>query len=254
MAWSDLTFTGCTVLTAAQMTQLQANFAALAHGDAGAPAFSPSSFMWTRQASGASLDVSSRGTFRQAVISDVASVNTLNVAGTLALTNLAVTGPGSFGSVNVGSEYQFRGAHVPQLLQRVHRYDATSRASVSATYSTYMVASLTPVCSGSALLVRAGIYIRMVDASTPGQLGSHLARNPMVVNSLAYLTNCSNVIGAPGNFVGDNLFQQTGLMPFERMDSASNVDPRQYGVNWARAAGIGTVSITGAFVTIEEWM
>ncbi len=37
MAWTDLTFTGCSVLTAGQMTQLQANFAALAAADSGSP-------------------------------------------------------------------------------------------------------------------------------------------------------------------------------------------------------------------------
>lgn len=40
MAWSDLTFTGCSVLTAGQMTQLQANFGALAAADSGAPSLS----------------------------------------------------------------------------------------------------------------------------------------------------------------------------------------------------------------------
>jgi hypothetical protein len=37
MAWTDLTFVECSVLTAAKMTQLQGNFAALAAGDSGAP-------------------------------------------------------------------------------------------------------------------------------------------------------------------------------------------------------------------------
>jgi len=37
MAWTDLTFVECSVLTAAKMTQLQGNFAALAAGEPGAP-------------------------------------------------------------------------------------------------------------------------------------------------------------------------------------------------------------------------
>jgi hypothetical protein len=37
MAWTDLTFVECSVLTAAKMTQLQGNFAALAAGASGAP-------------------------------------------------------------------------------------------------------------------------------------------------------------------------------------------------------------------------
>jgi hypothetical protein len=79
MAWSDLTFTGCSVLTAAQMTQLQANFAALAQGAAGAPALSPTSLMWTGQASGAGLNVSSLGMFWQLRVTDVATLGALTL-------------------------------------------------------------------------------------------------------------------------------------------------------------------------------
>lgn len=41
MAWTDLTFAFESVLTATKMTQLQANFAAMANGDSGSPIIQP---------------------------------------------------------------------------------------------------------------------------------------------------------------------------------------------------------------------
>lgn len=80
MAWSDLTFTGCTVLTAAQMNQLHANFAALAQGAPGAPPLAPNSLMWTGQASGAGLHVSSLARLQALAVTQAASVGRLSLA------------------------------------------------------------------------------------------------------------------------------------------------------------------------------
>lgn len=41
MAWTDLTFASESILTSEKMTQLQANFAAMAAGDSGAPEITP---------------------------------------------------------------------------------------------------------------------------------------------------------------------------------------------------------------------
>jgi len=59
MGWTNLTFVECSILTASKMTWLQDNFTALAAGDSDAPPIAVNSLVWTGQASGASLDLSS---------------------------------------------------------------------------------------------------------------------------------------------------------------------------------------------------
>ena len=59
MAWTDLTFSNGSKLTATKMTQVQSNFAALAAGEAGSPPIAVNSFMASGISSLGSLNVSS---------------------------------------------------------------------------------------------------------------------------------------------------------------------------------------------------
>ncbi|HEX7925944.1 MAG TPA: hypothetical protein VF678_00035 [bacterium] len=103
MGWSDLTFTGCTVLTAAQLNQMQANFAAVAGGAPGAPPLTPTSLQWTGQASGATLRVSSGGTFRQLGVTDQASLGGVTVSSQWTARTMILSEQGSAAGLTVSS-------------------------------------------------------------------------------------------------------------------------------------------------------
>jgi hypothetical protein len=88
MAWTDLTFVECSVLSAAKMTQLQGNFAALSAGEAGAPPLhidGVSSLAWLHASSGV-------------LAPQVSSLGTLHVA-----SGVAAPGVNSVGMLQVGS-------------------------------------------------------------------------------------------------------------------------------------------------------
>ena len=80
MAWTALSFSVGQVLTAAQMNNLQANFAAMAAGDVGAPDIEFAAHDFTI-ATNSSQSISSAGTWTPAVgiymVQDVTSGNSL---------------------------------------------------------------------------------------------------------------------------------------------------------------------------------
>lgn len=94
MAWTDLTFVECSILTASRMNALQGNFAALAGGAAGAPR-------------PAIDDVSSLATVHAAsgfVAPEASSFGTVHAA-----SGFAAAEASSFGTVEVGSNAGFCG-------------------------------------------------------------------------------------------------------------------------------------------------
>lgn len=167
---------------------------------------------------------------------------------------LVVPGSVSVGAIDATSGFSYGGAFTQQLLQRVHVFDTTSRASASAVFSVYTVASITPVHSRSTLLIRAGYTgLSLTPNADIGIIHAHLARNPTVAASIAYLTDSSNVSGSALNFFGGGAVAAYATVFIERVDSASNLFPKQYGINWNHG-GTGTTAITNGFITIEEWL
>jgi len=194
-------------------------------------------------------------------------MDTLNVGSSLTVQGVAVAGvvagANSGGSFNVTSDFKVRGNTTKQLLQRVHLLSTTSRSSATTVYSTYAVASLTPVSSVSQIFVRAGLYYFLpADTTAATMIGMHLMRNPMTAaTSFNYLTNCSaaTASGGMGNVGGWSLaagFTVNGHVGFEAVDSTGNLDPRQYGIDWNRGGTAPTVpaAIFGGYITIEEWL
>lgn len=127
MAWNDLTFVECSLLTAAKMTALQGNFAALAAQESGAPPLRfpnsgpygdvPASFGTVHAASGfLGPQVSSLGTLHVAggvVAPGVSSFGQVQVASGFARVDAAsgfgTAAPASLGTVEVASNASFFG-------------------------------------------------------------------------------------------------------------------------------------------------
>jgi hypothetical protein len=105
MAWNDLTFVECSVLTAAKMTELQGNFAALAAGETGAPPLAMdavSSLAWLHASSGVlAPQVSSFGTVHAGsglLAPQVSSFGTLHAGSGMLAPQVS-----SFGTLHAGS-------------------------------------------------------------------------------------------------------------------------------------------------------
>ena len=189
-------------------------------------------------------------------------MDTLNVGSTL--TAQAFNAPTFSANSLAAGAFKEGGVSIKQLLQRIYFKDTTSRGSLSQVFSTYTIASITPLSSLSTLLVRAGIYYGLASPSgLEVQFASHLMRNPTVVGSFAYLTNSaapltSANVGQPmGGVVAGGtgvavLGEISGLMAFEAVDSVTTLDPRQYGVDWSTFSG--TACIAGGYLTVEEWL
>lgn len=174
----------------------------------------------------------------------------------------AVGGVDSAALYNATSGYNLRGFPTKQLLQRiVVPISTTSRGSVTATYSTYMVGSITPVSSLSTLYVKAWVDVFITGNATPVTLGTHLMRNPAMVASFGYLTN--SLLGNQSNTVGGGIgiIQNPGTaaalaarMSYDCVDSATNVDPKQFGIDWNNMYAGAAAGITAGGLVIEEWL
>lgn len=255
MGWSPMSFPGSSGLTSVEMTAIASNFYSAFAQESGGP--TPSgTWSW-----GAASVLNAPGShhFGQitvdsgivGLLSATESFNSINVTSGIVAPQVS-----SFGMLNAASGFTLRGFATKQLLQRVHVFDTTSRGSASATFSTYTVASLTPVSSLSTLLVRAGVdYACAADASI-NVLNLHLMRNPLAVASFAYLTasNADASVVRPGNVNGTTTQPLMSTYVFERVDSSVNLDPKQYGVDWARVNGSVAGAVFTGYVTVEEWL
>lgn len=163
--------------------------------------------------------------------------------------------PLAAGVFNVG------GQAARQKLQEVNFYTENQNTTfiLNTYYGQFYVGSITPVSSLSTLKIRAGVYYNLMEgAAGIAYMGSHLKRNPANVSSGIYLTSCAvpsniaNVGVVAGNTVGQG--NRQGLMAFERVDSAGNLDPKQYGIAWALGVTSTGLTITAGYVTIEEWL
>ncbi len=274
MGWSSMSFPFGSLLAAAKMTQVFSNFASLAYQESGAPQLGGlgnisvgsglsipgvASLGHTQAGSGfAGPGVSSFDSV--SVASGYSAPGVSSFDQIQAASGYASAGVASFGTANAASGFNLRGVPTKHLLQRIPFFSTTSRGTTSAVFSTYAVASITPLSSLSTILVRAGIYYTIIGGGAASTLDSHLMRNPTgAASSFAYLTNSAvsqnaNVGAAMGAAWGNNIgLPIAGLMAFEAADSAGNLDARQYGIDWHGLGG-SVIGIQGGYVTVEEWL
>ncbi len=245
MSWSSLSFPFGSLLTAAKVTQIYSNFAAALYQEPGAP--QPTG-TWSFAG-----DVRVGSGLFAPGSSDFGSINVrslFNLNG-----GIGVPGVSSFGALNVASDFQIRGVHTKQLLQRVHVFDTTSRSSSTATFSSYVVASITPLSSLSQIHIRAGLHVNLQTDAGIVIMGSHLMRNPLgAATSMAFLTSSSANVQNFNHITGHTDTDTRLDVVFERVDSSINVDPKTYAVDWARVNGTNLAAVWGGYVTLEEWL
>ena len=112
MAWYDLTFVECSILTAEKMTRLQGNFSALAAGESGSPSITKVGSFVAEAGSMNALQVSSLTVLQDLRASGVASLENLNVAGTSSLNQLSVASGAALTALQVGDVASLATLHV----------------------------------------------------------------------------------------------------------------------------------------------
>jgi hypothetical protein len=223
MGWFSLFHPSNSLLTAAKLTGIYSNFAAVMYQEPGSP--------------------QPRGVW---------SMEGLNVA-----SGVAARAVSSFDALNIMSGLSLAGRPQQLLQQRVSAAKYAVQTVTSAGFSTYMVACVSPVYSDSTLLVRAelsGVANPQVTGISIAQY--NLCRQP---NSAApiVLTNCSGTAttGDPIDALGMLLVASMtvhGGLSLSGMDSSQPAGVSvHYGIRALSHLG-SNLTRTGRIV-IEEW-
>ncbi len=249
MAWGALTFPGSSTLTSALMNQVASNFAAIMFQESGSP--QPTG-TWSF---GGAVDVRS-----VLHVPGSAHIGALTVDSGLSAANIVFPGVGSFGALNVVSQYTLAGNVAKALIQSVFREVSSNYGSATpSVYSTYMVASLTPKFADSLIRIRANVVL-LANNNNPviARASANLTRGLGGVPDSGGLTLTASL--APGSqngpLVGDSTnagLQVTGgiCLAFDETSPGSGT-ALQYAIRWADVKSSTSFVLWGQ-LTVEEW-
>lgn len=263
MGWSSLSFPFGSLLTAAKMTQVYSNFASAMMQESGSP---PPSGVWSFQGQvRVGSDFYVPGSSEYGYISVVSGVSAPGVSsfGSLAVSS-GVSAPGvsSFDQLNVNpasgqSSLKLASNSAMQLMQSVFVQRTAADVNSTQTFSTFLVASLTPFFGDSLIRVR-GSFNSEITAlgSAPSDGRANLCRAPN--GTPVVLTDSSANQFGMGTFgrspaagtadIGEISFQYQEASPGSGIAT-------QYGIRYAPLfiAGSSSVTTIRGDLLVEEW-
>lgn len=249
MAWTSLTFPGSSGLTSTLMNEVASNFAALAFQESGAPVINSLNALGfntlghVEVASGVSAPQTS-------------SFGTLNALQLNVASGISAPQASSLGVLDVHSQYTLNGNIAKALIQSIFASTYTTQANTTATFSTYLVASLTPKFSDSLIVVEADL----IGESTGGgggseQMRANLCRAP---NGTPVVLTTSTAASTTMDSIGSTLVNFLMLAPFHfsyQETSPASGTALQYGLRFAatNAVNANVVNANGARIRVQEW-
>jgi hypothetical protein len=221
MGWSSLSFPFGSLLTAAKMTQVYSNFASLMAQESGSP------------------DPSGVWSFAAATVIDA---------------------PGShhFGWLNVDSGLAVGGQPAKALIQSIFIQRTAADLNSTQTFSTFIVASLTPQFGDSLIKIRGILNAGAVGAVNAADIvgRANLCRAPN--GTPVVLTDSSNGLsmGLFASWLGAQVNAVYGSLPFDFQETSPGSGAAlQYGIRYAAFFNTfsGYVVTTRGSLLVEEW-
>lgn len=249
MGWSSMSFPLSSYLPSSTMNAVFSNFASLAAQESGAPVIN-------------SLNALGFNTFGHVEVTSgvsapqTSSFGTLNALQLNVASGLSAPQASSMGVLDVHSQYTLNGNIAKALIQSVFASTYATQANTTATFSTYIVASLTPKFSDSLIVVEADL----IGESTGGgggseQMRANLCRAP---NGTPVVLTTSAAASTAMDAIGSTLANFLLLAPLHfsyQETSPASGTALQYGLRFAatNAVNANVVNANGARIRVQEW-